>query len=374
MSFTNVESFNDSLHLLSPAAYLAAEAACDRTTQYMAENASGYLRNRRAGQVNVVATQTASSVDADVAFAKAVGSPSELASVVKYCGGGPTDAYQPANSDPTRSVWVNPFGVFYGERTGGDHLGFQSNVAGVQFGIDKQLDKNFIAGIGGGYDQMHFDGGDLASSGVTNTFRVGPYATWYNDVFYLDGSLTGGFHANNIGRQAAVNDETYSADGDYRANDLSLYLGGGRDYHIGEYTLSPLVSMQYIYLRQNSFTETGDAETTLAVDARDANSLRSRVGSVLRREYQWGSTKIIPEIVGGWAHEYLADDPLEAQFVGGVSPFSIDRGGVFRDAGFFSVNLTVQRRERASVFARYNGEYSSGGHFNAVDAGLVVQF
>jgi len=34
----------------------------------------------------------------------------------------------------------------------------------------------------------------------------------------------------------------------------------------------------------------------------------------------------------------------------------------------------VQRRDRASVFARYNGEYSSGGRFSAVDAGLAVQF
>jgi outer membrane autotransporter protein len=237
--FTNFATFNDSLHLLSPAVYLAAGDACDRTTQYMAESISEYLRNRRAGQCNLVGSQTAAAFDAQADIARAVGSPSELAGIVKYCGGERTAVEQPENCDPTRSVWVNPFGVFYGEQTGGDHLGFQSNVAGVQFGIDKQLDANFIAGIGGGYDQMHVDGGDRASAGTTNTFRVGPYATWYNDVCYLDSSLTGGFHSNAFGRQAAVNDEIYSANGNYQANDLSLYLGGGRNYHVGDYTLSP---------------------------------------------------------------------------------------------------------------------------------------
>jgi uncharacterized protein with beta-barrel porin domain len=373
LMFTDFAAFNDSLRLMSPSIYLAAADACDRTTQYMAESVGGYLRSRRAGQTNLVGSQTAADFDAQTDLAKAVGSPSELASVVKYCGGRTADR-EPVNSDPTRSVWVNPFGVFYGEQTAGDHLGFQSDVAGVQFGIDKQFDANFIAGVGAGYDQMHIDGGDLASAGTTNTFRAGPYATWYNDVFYLDGSLTGGFHSNQIGRQAAVNDETYTADGSYRANDVSLYLGGGRDYHVGAYTVSPLVSLQYIYFRQNAFTETGDDGAALAVDARDANSLRSRVGSTLRREYHWGNATVIPQLTGGWAHEYLDDDPLEAQFTGGVTPFSIDRGGVFRDAGFFDASLTVQRGQRASVFARYNGEYSSGGHFSAVDTGLAIRF
>ena len=110
------------------------------------------------------------------------------------------------------------------------------------------------------------------------------------------------------------------------------------------------MSLQYIYFRQNAFTETGDDGAALAVDARDANSLRSRVGSTLRREYHWGNATVIPQLTGGWAHEYLDDDPLEAQFVGGVTPFSIDRGGVFRDAGFFDASLTVQRGQRASVF------------------------
>ncbi len=377
LMFTNAAAFNNSLHQLSPAAYLAVGDACDRTAQYMAESTGGYLRSRRAGQSNVGVLREA-SFDGDAMFAQAVGSPTELLGAVKYCGYERgyerTEMRLPDNVDYARSVWVNPFGVFYGEQTGGDHLGFQSNVAGVQLGIDRQFSENCIFGIGGGYDQMHIDGGDAASSGTTDTFRVGPYATWYDDDFYIDGSLTGGFHDNNVGRRAAVNSAAYSTAGSYRADDVSAYLGVGCDYCFGAATLSPLVSLQYIYYRQDDFVEAGADGATLAVAPRNANSLRSRVGGQLRREYRWGSARITSELLAGWAHEYLADDPLEAQFVGGVSPFSIDRGGVFRDAGFYGLNLTLQRRERAVLFTRYNGEYSSGGHFTAIDMGLMVAF
>ena len=94
----------------------------------------------------------------------------------------------------------------------------------------------------------------------------------------------------------------------------------------------------------------------------------------MTRVHQWGNVKIVPEVFAGWAHEYMQDDVLEAQLVGGVTPFGIDRGGVFRDAGYYGVSLTTLPRQHTSLFARYNGEYSSGGHFTAVDVGAAVAY
>jgi outer membrane autotransporter protein len=203
---------------------------------------------------------------------------------------------------------------------------------------------------------------------------VGPYASLFNDRWYLDCALTGGFHDNDIGRAVELNGEGYQAQGLYHANDLSLYLGTGRDYQAGPYTLSPLVSLQYIYYRQNAFTEINADVANLVVDPTDVHSLRSRVGAQLTRVGQWGCVKIVPEAFAGWAHEYLENDPLEAQLIGGVTPFWINRGGIFRDAGYFGAGLTVLPGNHCSLFARYNGEFSNGGHFNAVDLGVIVEY
>ena len=84
LMFSDAAGFNAALPQLSPAAYLTVEATTDRTTQYMAEALADYLHNRRAGQINPAFAQTSSYEGAE-AFARAVGSPSEMAGMVHYC-------------------------------------------------------------------------------------------------------------------------------------------------------------------------------------------------------------------------------------------------------------------------------------------------
>ena len=229
--------------------------------------------------------------------------------------------------------------MFFGEKSAGDHLGFQANAAGVQVGVDSPVADGCIVGIGGGYDQAHLDTADLFSVGQIDTFRVGPYITCFNDEWFSDACLTGGFHQNDLGRTVSVGGVDYVARGRYSADDLSFYIDGGRDYRWQSYTFSPLLSLQYIYYRQDGIEETGGDGAGLAVDPRSDHSLRSRVGAQVTRLCQWGAVKIVPELYAGWAHEYLADAPLEARFLGGTAPFWTDRGGVFRDAGYFGGRL-----------------------------------
>ena len=210
--FSNADGFNASLHQFSPSAYLAVSAATNRTTQYMTESMGQYLRGRRSGHMPTMVTPASGYKD-DIAFTNVIGGPGKLADVTKYCDGAQSIIRELQNSDTTRSAWVTPFGLFYGERTSGDHLGFQSNVAGAQFGIDKQFSDTFIFGIGGGYDNMHTSTNDWYSAGTTDTLRVGPYATWYNDEWFVDSSLTGGFHDNDLGRTVSVGGDTYTAKG-----------------------------------------------------------------------------------------------------------------------------------------------------------------
>ena len=184
-------------------------------------------------------------------------------------------------------MWVIPFGVFYGERSTGDHLGFQSNVAGVQLGIDKLVDENTIFGIGGGYDQMHINTADQCSAGTTNIFRVArtPRGSPTTGTSTLaDRRLPRQQHRTRGQRGRRL----HQAHGLYHANDLSLYVGGGWTTS-GQYTVSPLLSMQFIHYRQNAFTEPDGQVTGLAVDPLDGYWLRSRVGVQVTRVHQWAT-------------------------------------------------------------------------------------
>jgi uncharacterized protein with beta-barrel porin domain len=362
---TDTATFNGLLQRYSPAAYLDVSAASNRTTQYMAESLGQYLRTRRLGRQTWCGSPT---------LARAGDSPTELADVIHRCcyeedGGG-----RPRGYNPDYVAWATAFGVFYGEKTSGDHLGFQSNVAGSQFGIDKQFSEDFIAGFGGGYDQMHIATNDNYSFGETETFRIGPYATWFGEAWYLDASVTGGFHDNSLSRSVSVADDVFAADGRYHADDLSIYLGGGRDYHVGSSVITPQASLQYIVYRQNDFTETNGDGAALAVDPLDVYSLRSRVGGQFLRVFQYDRLRVLLDVAAGWAHEYLENDTLEARFVGGLTRFGTDRGGIFRDSGYYNISLAALPRNHVSLFTRYSGEYASGGHYTAVDAGLMFEF
>lgn len=371
--FSDTATFNSLLQRYSPAAHLDVSAASNRTAQYMAESLSGHLRTRRIDRQ----TWTQSPVyeyPSDSTFSQADNNASHLASIIRQCSYEEAGGVRSRGYESGYSGWANPFGVFYGERSSGDHLGFQSNVAGSQFGIDRQISEHCIFGVGLGYDQMHLATNDLYSSGETETLRVGPYATWFNDVCYLDASITGGFHDNSLGRSVSVGDDVYVARSRYNANDLSIYLGVGRDYHIGKSVITPQASLQYIIYRQDDFVETGAEGANLAVDPLDAYSLRSRIGGQFNREFRYHRMKMEADIFCGWAHEYLANDVLEARFLGGVTPFSTDRGGIFRDSGYYGIGLTALPRDHISLFTRYNGEYAAGGHYAAIDAGLTFEF
>lgn len=361
MLFTDTAVFNGELQRYSPAAYLDAGAASNRTAQCLAEALGGYLRTRRIGRFQCPCPQT-------MAYRR-YGS-TDLEEVLRCCANDQSDVrYNTANA-----AWANPFGVFYGEETSGDHLGFQSNVVGSQFGIDRQFSENVIFGVGGAYDEMHLTTNNLYSACDADTFRVGPYATWFNEAWYLDASVTGGFHDNDMDRSVNIGEDVYTANGNYDSRDVSVYLGAGRDYGVGSSIFTPQASLQYIAYRQDGFEETGAEGADLAVDPLDAYSLRSRVGGQFTRTLQVRQTRMLLEAFGGWAHEYLENDVLEARFVGGVSPFWTDRGGIFRDSGYYGLGLTALPSRHVSLFTRYNGEYSSGGHYAAIDAGLTVVF
>ncbi|MHB1038013.1 MAG: autotransporter family protein [Pirellulales bacterium] len=372
LSFMNQSEFNEALSGLSGSPYHAVDAASIRTAQYLAQGMSQYLRTRRAGLTGSCAVCPSGSAGV---VANGEGEP---------CGeaGCDQDACQELKADcpcqtapyNRRAAFADPFGVFFGEKSTADRVGFQANSAGLQIGIDNEVDPGCIAGLATAYSNTHVSFDDWYGAADTDTVRVGPYLSWFNNEAYLDFYGSCGFHDNDVSRNYAAGTLVGTAQSEYHGHDVSLYLGGGYDYCLGETILTPTASAQYVFYHQSDFTEWGGNGADLAVSGNNSNSLRSEVGARLTRTLCWRSTRILPEVFGGWAHEYLANDRLYARFAGGDAVFAVSRGGVFRDGGYFGAGVTMLPCAGVSLFARYNGEVSGGGDFNACDAGLVLLF
>jgi uncharacterized protein with beta-barrel porin domain len=368
--FMTEDQFTETLPTLSPAAYHAVAATSRRAAQDTAEGLAEHLRSRRAGLRGGCRCEspcphqaTASSLMLDNPVQPYDAEPAGEATVVR-----------PQNRDAGLHAFARPFGTFYGEKATLERVGFESNGPGVQTLFDRELGPDVIAGLEFDYVNNQVAFKENRGGGDVNTLRLGPYLSWFRDAAYLDASATYGYHANDVGRNVAVGDSQYVARGSYDAHDASVYLGVGRDCQLDRLTLTPTASLQYIYYDQVAFTETGAAGADLRLLGNGSNSLRSTLGLRLARVFDNGCQKFIPELLGGWAHEYLADDNLDGRFAATVTRFSVDPGEIYRDSAYFGAGLAAIPMNGCSLFARYHGELSSGGHFHACDVGLEFQY
>jgi outer membrane autotransporter protein len=370
--FTSSAEFRQTVGQLNAAPYQAVITSASRTTQYMAETQSEYLRMRRQGNPMAAAGQ-ASLLPSDYSNLRDASGVTPILPVAAW----PEDRaalQQDGQCGKDTAVFARPFGLFFDENSTAEHLGFRASTAGVQVGVDKMADAA-IVGLGLGYARTDLRFCDARGVGTIDNLRLGPYLSYFADGSYLDCSVTYGFHDNDVTRNAAAGLLSGSPEGRFNAHDAAIYIDAGKDLDLGgSCVLSPTASLQYIFYRQVGFDETGDGGFGLALADNDAQSLRSEMGVRLARKLFWAKTKIVPELFGGWAHEYLADNDLLARFAGGTTYFATGPGGVFRDTGYFGGSLTAALTSHTSLLFLYKGELAPYRHFNACDLGLVVEY
>jgi uncharacterized protein with beta-barrel porin domain len=377
--FMNSAEFVSAVPCLSPGVYQAVNASERRTTQYLAESMSDWLQSRhryacgcpamqfsgitRLPQTGMPLADESQSPDkANIIMSRSL---EEMESPAVVRNQGPDDR---------RQILARPFGIFFDEQTNGEHVGFHAGSAGVQLALDRVATDDFIYGWGAAYARTSINFLGDEGAGDMNNIRVGPYLSRCYDDWFFDGSATYGYHDNNITRDVTVGTIAGTPNGKYNAHDFSLFMSAGCERNWCDWLVTPLISLQYIFYHQNDFTETGGNGTDLALLNNDSNSLRSKMGMQFYRIWQFHSVRFVPDYSVGWAHEYLGDDSIRARFAGGTTIFDTDPAGVFRDSLYFGAGLAFLPNERTSLFFRYNGEWASGGQFNAVNLGLAWEY
>jgi outer membrane autotransporter protein len=267
-----------------------------------------------------------------------------------------------------------PFGIFYEHDSTPKMTGLYAKAVGAQFGFDKSFGPNLIMGIDGGYNHSFINFKEGRGKGDVDSFRVGPYATYFKNDFFLDGAVSFGYHKNEIKRDIKFGTINRIAESYYHAYDLSTYIGGGYNFHINEWTVTPTTSVQYICYIRESFEETGAGAAGLNLDAATSESLRSKLGVTLSTVTKLYGTKIVPELFTGWAHEFMDDEDIQARFVQGAARFTTDVDGNRDDSVYFGAGVSALLNKNISAFVRYEGEYSSGDGMNSLNVGINILF
>jgi T5SS/PEP-CTERM-associated repeat protein/autotransporter-associated beta strand protein len=271
----------------------------------------------------------------------------------------------------------NPWGLFltgsgqFGSLDGtSDYDGYDINTAGITFGVDYRLSENTIVGFMIGYQNGEAsldDGGKIKTNGV----KVGPYAGWFQDNWYANATLNGGFSSYDTKRN--VLDETQN--GSTNGTEFTGAIGGGYDIKRGNLTFGPTASFEYNYAGIDSYSESGGL-APLTISSQDYSSFTSRFGG--RVAYLWKLQRfwIRPEFHLAWQHEFLnTSESINARFVDGSgSMFSVKTADTGADSAIVGGSIDLSISETFGTYLSFEDEINSDYNIGTIFGGLRYNF
>ena len=181
-------------------------------------------------------------------------------------------------SRPTRwNTWATGFGLGGNAATDGNAAGLQYSMGGTLAGMEV-LDNRHRAGFYGGYLYNYVGTNANESSQVNGGTFGGYYVLRHGNQYVLS---LGGFEFDGYESRRRISFAGETAEGDADGWKGYYYTEKGATFGDRRLSLQPFGGLQYIYVRQNGFTETGAAAANLAVPGINTHSLRSVFGSRL---------------------------------------------------------------------------------------------
>ena len=280
----------------------------------------------------------------------------------------PTDAW---------TGWAFGLGLGGKARTDGNAKGLGYDMGGTMLGIERELANNERFGFFGGYlgTQLHTTPADQRASIQSGQF--GAYN--YHDDGFNYYSLIGGLQFSGYDSRRLLQFDGIDrvASGSFSGWQGYAYLERGVKFQAGGSTLQPFAALQYIYLRQNGFIETGADSLNLSVAGLDANSLRSQLGGRLQLGGLSGiHGRLLPEVRAIWLHEFLETTSVVNSFfapIGGGS-FAVQGLNLGRDWAMLGGGLRWDRPDGWSLFGNYDAQVNSQQVFHVGSGGVSYQW
>ncbi|HEX4141928.1 MAG TPA: autotransporter domain-containing protein [Pirellulales bacterium] len=298
---------------------------------------------------------------------------SDLGSGLTVRGQNSLNTFWPARR--TSSRW-NTWGFGYG--LGGTGAG-TSNAAGFNYSLGgtvvglESLSENQAIGMYTGYVGSHL-GSYLSGQSVgVNGGQIGTYLRRDDGINYfilLGGMGADGYNSRRLMQFGGINS---TATANYGGWQSQAYLERGVTLQGSKMSIQPYAALQYLYVRQNSFTETGAGVMDLKVAGIDANSLRSLIGVRLAgNSWYVNERPITPVARALWLHEFLSTSTgLNAQFapIGGNN-FAVTGTSLGRDWAILGAGLNWNLGHGWQTYANYDAQVNVQQTFHVGSGGF----
>ncbi|GHS90994.1 hypothetical protein FACS1894139_04790 [Planctomycetales bacterium] len=267
-------------------------------------------------------------------------------------------------------------------RNGRKITGSDFGGVGVATGVGYKLSQELELGALIGYSWNHTEsktptGGNFSLGEITdNTLRLGLYGNFTWDNLFVTSSPTFGIHLLNGERAVSA---TQKAKNDRTGFDFSWFNRAGYTFALpAEFFITPSYALGMTYLHDPAHSEYG-VPAAAAVKYHDYDNwsllqtLDLRVGRLFRVNDCFA---LLPEIWGGWEHEYLDPNSVTTTMGAGALDYTAQYRvpGIAQDRAVLGVGLTTIIQNKYEVFGRYDERLWDGGHLSQFSVGLSVKF
>jgi len=273
-------------------------------------------------------------------------------------------------------AWIDGFGELADQDADDGFTGFDYTVSGVGVGLDYLFEDCFLGGVSFGQSHTTIDLDNERGRGDVASSFVSLYGSLFNDRAYLDSTLSYGRQSYDNTRRLEVGGLTREAQSSHNGDLFSVYTEAGCNIDMQKWLLQPFAALQYIYLDEESYRESGASGVNLLVEGRKTESLVSDFGLRFTRPFEKYSWHCVPDVTVAWRHDFDIDDrAITAAFDGspGVA-FTTESRDIDKDGIIIGGGITLLNKTGVSIYFRYDGELRGDYDAQRMSGGLRIEF
>ncbi len=245
------------------------------------------------------------------------------------------------------------------------------DVEGFSCGVERDIGDSVLIGVTAGTSHTRLSWDDSGSEGVADANYVGSYGMWRLGRIRLAAGADYGNSRSDVERHIQIGDLAHIADSGFDGHPYAAFVGGSYDWRGESWQISPMLTMSYVGLQEDGYTESGAGPLDLAVDGRRNTSAQAGGGLRISREIHTGWLKLVPAVKAQWGRELktgghdtnasLADSSASTFPVNGPeSPADDTEIGASLDAKFLGITAYVRYDHMFGNWNSYGYTTSAG--------------
>ncbi len=216
--------------------------------------------------------------------------------------------------------WLQGYGNRQDKDDADGVAGWDGDTYGMALGFDKDIDESWSAGLAFSYAASDIESKNQYRNTLDiESYQVSGYGSYVSADWYSDVVLSYAYNDYEGQRNLQTATPFSTANADYSGDQFQLRARGGWPFVLDSgLMLTPTVSIEYTYLKEEAYRETGAGNTGLEVDADSVEVLLFTAGG--RAAYPTtlsNNITLVPEIGLQFRYDVIGDQiQVDSNFIG----------------------------------------------------------